>query len=113
MASHRKELTLEGKWMGSDLNVAVAEFVGAFELVFRHDWEYTKIMIGDEMDGGTFVEPGLADESEDWAARGALLKKYRALVAVMQSAGIVPKFPFPLENLPRFSGRNLGGEVPP
>ena len=26
---------------------AVAEFVGTFEVVFRYDWDYTKIMIGD------------------------------------------------------------------
>ena len=89
----------------SEFEKAVAEFVGAFEVVFRYDWDYTKIMFGDEADGATFVEPGIKDESEDWGARGALLEKYRALVAVMKAQGMEPKFPFPLENLPEFKER--------
>ena len=84
---------------------AVAEFVGAFEVVFRYDWSYTKTMIGDEEKGATFVEPGLNDEIEDWGARGALLKKYRALVAVMKKRGLEPQFQFPLDGLPDFKGR--------
>ena len=84
---------------------AVAEFVGAFEVVFRYDWDYTKLMVGDEVEGATFVEPGLDNESEDWGARGALLEKYRQLVTAMKAAGIAPVFPLPLENLPQFKGR--------
>ena len=87
------------------LEKAIAEFVGAFEIVFRYDWEYTKLMFGDEMEGATFVEPGLKDESEDWGARGVLLEKYRKLVALMKSKGMEPTFPFALEHLPDFKGR--------
>lgn len=57
-----------------DLNQAISRFVGAFEVVFRHDWEYTKIMIGDESEGSTFVEPGLDDESENWGREARCLK---------------------------------------
>jgi len=78
---------------------ATAEFVGAFELVFRYDWEYSKGMIGDEEEGCTFVEPGLDDENDDWGCRGALLEKYRQLVGVMKKNGIRPIFPIPLERL--------------
>ena len=85
------------------LEKAIAEFVGAFEVVFRHDWEYTKVMLGDEADGATFIEPGLANESEDWGARGALLEKYRALLEAMQSRNIKPVSPFPIANLPEAS----------
>jgi hypothetical protein len=88
-----------------ELQDALAEFVGAFEVVFRYDWHYTKVMIGDEEDGATFIEPGLDDESDDWGSRGALLAKYRRLVSVMQSRGIEPAFPFPLERLPKFERR--------
>jgi hypothetical protein len=88
-----------------ELQDALAEFVGAFEVVFRYDWRYTKIMIGDEAQGATFIEPGLEDEIEDWGARGALLQKYRHLVSVMQSHGMEPKFPFPLDRLPDFKKR--------
>jgi hypothetical protein len=84
---------------------ALAEFVGAFEVVFRYDWPYTKIMFGDEVEGGTFIEPGLADEIEDWGSRGALLERYRRLVSVMQLRGIEPAFPFPLDRLPDFKKR--------
>jgi len=33
---------------------------------------------------GTFLEPGLADESSNWANRGALLCSYRTLKALLQ-----------------------------
>ena len=88
-----------------ELQRAVAEFVGAFEVVFRYDWPYTKIMIGDEEEDATFVEPGLEDEEEDWGARGALLEKYRRLVTVMKAKGMEPIFPFPLERIPDFTKR--------
>ncbi len=88
-----------------ELKKAVAEFVGAFEVVFRYDWDYTKIMLGDEANGATFVEPELQDESEDWGARGASLEKYRSLIAAMKVHGIEPSFPFPLENIAGFKKR--------
>jgi hypothetical protein len=87
------------------LEKAVAEFVGAFEVVFRYDWEYTAaVMTGMVMDDANFIEPGLKDENSDWGARGALLEKYRALVTLMKSKGLKPEFPFPLEGLDGFRG---------
>ena len=88
-----------------ELIAALQDFVGAFEVVFRYDWPYTKIAIGDEEDGHTFIEPGLGDETEDWGSRGALLEKYRRLVAVMKARGLPPSFPFPLDRLPDFTKR--------
>ena len=82
------------------LQRALAEFVGAFEVVFRYDWPYTRTMIGDEAEGATFIEPGLADETEDWGARGALLEAYRRLVEAMEQCGLSPSFPFPIDDLP-------------
>ena len=87
------------------IDQALTEFVGAFEVVFRYDWDYTKLMLGDEAPGATFIEPGLEDEAEDWGARGALLEKYRALIAAMKAAGLEPAFPFRLENVPGFKKR--------
>ena len=89
----------------TDLTLALQEFVGAFEVVFRYDWEYTRVMIGDETDGANFIEPRLDDESEDWGARGALLEKYRALASAMTKNGLKPAFPFPLAHLPSYKGR--------
>ncbi len=84
---------------------AVAEFVGAFEVVFHHDWDYAKTMIGDEEEGCTFLEPGLEDEVDDWGARGALLEKYRALRDLMKKKKIGPQFPFSLERVRELKGR--------
>jgi hypothetical protein len=88
-----------------DVTQALQEFVGAFEVVFRYDWDYTRVMIGDENDGGNYIEARLEDESEDWGARGALLEKYRVLVSVMKKNGLEPHFPFPLDQLPSYKGR--------
>lgn len=76
----------------TDFEKAVADFVAAFEIVFRYDWQYTKEMIGDEEPEATFIEPGLEDEIENWGARGNLLEKYRRLIMVMQERGIEPNF---------------------
>lgn len=87
-------------------DTAVAEFVGSFEIIFHHDWDYAKDMIGDEEQGCTFLEPGLDDEFDDWAARGALLQKYRELRALMKKRAIEPKFPIPLMRIREFKDRN-------
>ena len=83
----------------ASLEQAIAEFVGAFQVVFHYDWNYTTTMIGQE--APSFLSPGLStdEETEDWGSRGALLEKYRQLAAAMKAAGISPAFPFPLESL--------------
>lgn len=79
----------------------VREFLEAFEEVFDRDWGYTKEMLGihdetDEQkraaaeaglgpsmpiiaDDGTFIQPKVEDEVEDWGNRARLLDAYRAL----------------------------------
>lgn len=78
----------------------VQEFLEAFEEVFDRDWGYTKEMLGirdmtDEQkreyakagiepiwiihDDGTFIQPKVKDEVEDWGNRARLLDAYRAL----------------------------------
>ena len=81
------------------------------EVVFRLDWKYTRVMIGDEVEGATFLTPGLEDESEDWGARGVLLEKYRALLALMKARGIDPKLPAVWANLQMIDA--LGGKKGP
>jgi hypothetical protein len=71
---------------------AVAEFVGAFEVVFRHDWSYTKFQSAHIEEAATFIEPRAEDEMDDWWARGVLLEKYRALLALMKAKKIKPQF---------------------
>jgi hypothetical protein len=44
-------------------------------------------MIGE---GGTFLEPRVADEQADWSYRAMLLERYRKLKAVMATRGLAP-----------------------
>ena len=86
---------------------AVAEFVGAFEVVFRHDWSYTKFQSAHVAEGATFLEPREEDEMDDWWARGALLDKYRALLAAMKEKKIEPIFSDELQRvMDEFKYRN-------
>jgi hypothetical protein len=78
----------------------VREFLDAFEEVFDRDWSYTKEMLGIRgvtqeqkrasaefgleiipiiADDGTFIDPKVEDEVEDWGNRARLLAAYRAL----------------------------------
>ena len=82
----------------------LAEFLEAFEDVFDKDWQHTKEMLGilketaeqrqsAEAMGleavhmiereGTFLNPRVDDETEDWGNRGRLLSLYRKLKATM------------------------------
>lgn len=78
----------------------VQEFLDAFEDVFDRDWAYTKEMLGMRAEtpaqkavaaklglktvpiiaeDGTFIDPKVEDEVEDWGNRARLLAAYRAL----------------------------------
>lgn len=84
----------------ADLHEAIAAFVGAFEEVFERDWYYARTMLSPVnigsfiAPGGTFLNPGVDDEVEDWGARAELLDRYRQLLRVMQVHGIQPKKPW-------------------
>jgi hypothetical protein len=73
-----------------DFEEALDDFVGSFELVFDNDWEITKARIrdGDYIStDGTFIEPKVEDESNNWGNRGALLTSYRRLRRLMDEYG--------------------------
>ncbi len=91
--------------MDKELKHAIIEFLEMFEEVFDNDWVYTKSMMGihDETekqkqsaiefgletidiisDNGTFINPKVTDETEDWGNRGALLNKYRKLKTLLK-----------------------------
>ena len=68
--------------MDDNLKNAVTRFLEAFEEVFDKDWEYTKGNIDVEeyiSPNGTFLNPKVDDEIEDWGNRGFLLHEYRQL----------------------------------
>jgi hypothetical protein len=77
-----------------ELTIALAEFMWAFEQVFHHDWRYARVMLHPAnvgrmiSDDGTFLEPHVDDEVDDWGYRAMLLERYRKLKALMQMRGI-------------------------
>lgn len=66
----------------TELKDALTKFVDAFEQVFDKDWSYTKeqFQIHDYIShDGTFLNPKVDDETEDWGHRAILLDEYRRL----------------------------------
>lgn len=70
----------------------VEAFLEACEVVFRDDWDHTKCCLEDDSiecfvsNDGTFLDPGVDDESNNWCGRGWLLRTYRALREVVPEA---------------------------
>ncbi len=65
-----------------ELNKLLVDFIINFELVFKNDWDFTKGIILEDFyikDNGSFLEPGVDDESNNWANRGLLLESFRKL----------------------------------
>ena len=86
--------------MDDKLKTSIERFLKAFEAVFDKDWAYTKEMLGATNETkeqaenaksaglepihiispeGTFLNPKVDDETEDWGYRGELLLAYREL----------------------------------
>ena len=80
----------------SVLNQAIKEFVGAFEVVFRHDWKYTQLSIPHINEGSTLIDPAPTTaeycQFDNWWAGAILLEKYRKLLAVMKERNMEPLF---------------------
>jgi len=85
----------------SELISRVAHFLGAFELVFDQDWDFTKGTICDDKEyrecfiaeKGTFLDPFPGEhftggQGDNWANRSFLLSRYRELRAFMISEGL-------------------------
>lgn len=70
-----------------DIMQKVAAFLEAFEVTFADDWDHTKMCLDDNgfiRDDGDFINPGVADEGDNWANRGALLEAYSELSGAME-----------------------------
>jgi len=77
------------------IEASAAAFLMSFEGVFEDDWDHTKGCLGIEDDselagfieeGHTFLNPGVADEQNNWSTRGALLSGYRQLRRLLDDA---------------------------
>jgi hypothetical protein len=76
--------------MDTELSDVAAEFVMYFELVFDNDWDHTKSMIQEPKGRyieGTFANPGVADEENNWSNRARILEAYRNLKALLVARG--------------------------
>ncbi|MHB8122929.1 MAG: toll/interleukin-1 receptor domain-containing protein [Desulfuromonadaceae bacterium] len=68
------------------LNKLLSDFLLSFRLVFEDDWEHTKSSLTDDWmpifiyENGTFLNPRVTDESNNWSNRGGLLDSYRSLL---------------------------------
>jgi Uma2 family endonuclease len=70
-----------------ELEEAISRFIISFELVFGIDWDLTKSYIADDCfirENGTFIQPDVSDESNNWWNRGSLLSAYRHLIEVLE-----------------------------
>lgn len=59
------------------------ELIEQLNLVFHDDWSYTRAaIVSDELihDSGTFLQPRVRDEENNWANRARLLEAYRRAV---------------------------------
>jgi hypothetical protein len=85
-----------------DFQRALLAFLTSFKLVFGYDWEFScQILQSDGLEcyiqnDHTFLNPGVDDESNNWANRGGLLASYRHLLIVMEQMGLRSEY-FPDE----------------
>lgn len=97
---------------------ALFELVQGMALVFDHDWEMTVSQLSISTDPwviapqGTFLRPHVADESNNWANRGAVLAAYRHAVQILRARGVDPENldePFTPDGPPQGNGEGRRG----
>lgn len=73
----------------NELNTLISNFLLGFDAVFDDDWEHTKLCLEESRyyinKDGTFINPKVQDEENNWANRGALLTSYRRLVEYIEA----------------------------
>jgi len=83
---------------GNDINLTLSRFLGAFQLVFGDEWDYSREMLERDMayavePSGTFINPGQGYESKNWGARLALLKAHAEVIEAMKDHGLASNVP--------------------
>ncbi|MDM8181768.1 TIR domain-containing protein [Marinobacter salarius] len=70
----------------------ISDFLSAYYVIFEIDWEHTKLCLENPdsfiSSSGTFINPGVADEENNWGNRPMLLNAYRRLVDYIESNDI-------------------------
>jgi hypothetical protein len=82
------ELAVRRDQRAEKIEDAARTLVGAMEAIFGYDWDFTREQMQDlrylVADGGTFLEPGVSDESNNWGCRGGFLAAYRELADLLE-----------------------------
>lgn len=87
----------------------VMHFLGGTEAIFEMDWQHTRSCLeGDNMQyyidsNGSFLNPNVPDEGNNWANRVGYLEAYRKLQSFVSQHGIDKKFSY----------FNVDGDPPP
>jgi hypothetical protein len=67
-----------------ELNQLISDFLISFDVVFDSDWEHTLLSLETPSfyidPKGTFTDPKVPDEENNWANRATLLNSYRTLI---------------------------------
>ena len=113
--SHKRSAIVTRTFMKTDEDLcqSLARFLGAFQLVFGDEWDYSREMLEREMayavsKDGTFINPGQGYERKNWGARTALLKSHAELLEVMKANGLSPEIP----TRDNWFNYNWGGQPP-
>ncbi|CAI8878324.1 TIR domain-containing protein [Pseudomonas sp. IT-P74] len=68
----------------TELNQLISDFLSSFNAVFEDDWDHTKLCLENSEHlinrNGTFINPKVRDEENNWSNRATLLKSYRKLI---------------------------------
>lgn len=71
-----------------ELKKLISNFLSAFDAVFDMDWEHTKGCLSNSeffiSSNGTFINPDVDDEGNNWGNRPFLLNSYRELIAYIE-----------------------------
>jgi hypothetical protein len=80
-----------------ELNQLISNFLLSFELVFGVDWDYSQMCLEESKSyisaKGTFIDPLMQDEQNNWANRGSLLNAYRELIGYIKTNKIDMNIP--------------------
>jgi len=85
----------KSRFRDSTFERLVSEFVFGTEAILDFDWIQTKICLADDnmkyfiSSDGTFLNPNVDDEGNNWGNRPAFLKAYRRLKSYMDENNIV------------------------
>lgn len=67
-----------------DTEEVLQTFLDLLYLLFHDDWDYARDLCADPLfidPAGTFLDPRVDDDSNNWANRGAFLEAWRRLTA--------------------------------